>query len=249
MAPEVLPKVWAELQARIDICSVVREVLGHFAIEFVGEAPSASESFSFIVWMKVIYDLQRTYLQSSNPSSETLSYLLPPRILFKTIHRILEIRPRLRHAENQNYPAQQPRYFAAQTLLSGVRALQLRGISETTPDLEDLHAIEILIQKWVEDSDEGQEKFILNKCHSGLVQMRRGLLPSSVWNKPACNACDLRDNAIDLVGWLLLMIVWEYLVLTSLVSGLDEENDERSQFTTKPGNKQSGFTRPVLGPL
>lgn len=218
MAPDVLPSVWVELQARIDICSVVREILGHFAIKSVGEAPSASDSFSFIVWMKVIYDLQRTYLQSSDPSSETLSYLLPPRILFKTLRRVLEVRSQLRPAETQNYPAQQPRYFAAQTLLSGVRALQLRGISENSPDLEEVHAIEILIQKWVGETDEALEKFMLNKCHSGLVLMRSGPVSSSFWNKPACNVCELRDNAKDLVGWLSLRVVYKSCALTSLTS-------------------------------
>lgn len=200
MAPDVLHTVWAELQARIDICSVVREILGHFEIKAIGEAPSASDSFNFIVWMKVIYDLQRTYLQSSDPSPETLSYLLPPQILFKTLRRVLDIKPRLRPAESQTYPTQQPRFFAAQAILSGVRALILRGVSENSPDVEELHAIEILIQKWIEECDGGPEKFMLNQCHNGLVLLRRGPEPSSVWNKPACNVCELRDNAIDLVG-------------------------------------------------
>ncbi|CAG8959037.1 hypothetical protein HYFRA_00012198 [Hymenoscyphus fraxineus] len=224
MAQEFLPKVWTEVQQRIDTCNIVREVLGHFALESIGQTSRAS-SFNFIVWVKVIFDLQRTYLQSSKPSDETLSYLLPPQILLKLIQHVLEKRNGLRHIDANNYRAR--RYFAAQTLLSGVRALQLRGMEDLLAELEWIDPIKPMVREWLKEIKEGPEEFILNKCYRGLNQMRRGPNPGSVWNKPACDVCELRDDAADLYPALTKRMLKD---LTSQLSQAEINTDLQDAF-------------------
>ncbi len=55
MAQEDLARVWILLQERIDTSNIISEIIGHFALSFVGRSPSATHYFSFFVWIKVIF--------------------------------------------------------------------------------------------------------------------------------------------------------------------------------------------------
>jgi hypothetical protein len=199
---DVLAKVWILLQTRIDICSIIREVLGHYTLASVGGSASTENAFSFFVWMKVIYDLQRTYSQSSDPSPESRSYLLPPRILLTTIHYVLKEGSRLySHQHGADKRSLARRYFVARVLLSGLRALQLRGMESGGFSTQEIDEISTFVHIW--RSEAGgitQEQFMLTKCQGAISQIRRGPGPGDIWHMPASGTCNLRDNHDVLVS-------------------------------------------------
>lgn len=192
-----LVQVWLLLQARVDNSSIVREILGHFALE----VHSAPQSFSWFVWIKVIFDLQRTYSQAPSLSPESSSYLLPPRILFRTIHNVLVTRARTYlYQEDMAADELAQRYFAAQVLLSGIRALQLRGTWNDTFTQPEMERVRRLVENWLaETRKKSNEHFILMKCQTALWRISRGPQGNENWHKPACGLCDLRDNTESLV--------------------------------------------------
>lgn len=201
MAPQqIVAKVWTLLQTRVDIESILRELLGHFTLSSVGGISSPADSFDLLVWVKIILDLQRTYSQSSEPSLESISCLLPQRVLFTTIHHVLETRLQLyspQRSMDQEHLAQ--RHFAARVLLSGLRALQLRGKLDDSFALEGMGRVSARIQEWFVDAEgHASEQFILSKCRAALFQIRRGPGPDDVWHKPARGTCELRDQSKEL---------------------------------------------------
>jgi hypothetical protein len=204
MDPQVgLVKVWILLQARVDTESIVREILGHFSLSTVGKTPSATLFFSFFMWIKVIFDLQRTYSQSPEPTLESRSYLLPPSTLFTVVHHILERRiqvyPQGQCMDEKNI---RQRYFVARALLSGLRALQLRA-NEGLPDIsndkiEKLR--ELVASWWTEAKGNPSEQFVLEKCQIAISNIIQRPEADSVWQKPACGICELRDSQKVLVS-------------------------------------------------
>lgn len=201
-----LAKVWILLQTRVDMTSIVREIIGHFALSLVGSSPSIDLSFSFFIWIKVIFDLQRTYSQSAEPSPESQSYLLSPRTLFKATRHVLQTKVRIysqRRDMDPNYLEQ--RYFVARVLHSGLRALQLRERQALLDiSITEIGEIHTLVRNWREEADGiFFEQFILDKCLVAISNIQQHPTPTSVWHKPACGSCELRDNQIGLVSSLL----------------------------------------------
>ncbi|KAH7372117.1 hypothetical protein BKA64DRAFT_263277 [Cadophora sp. MPI-SDFR-AT-0126] len=194
MSSDLLASIWSLLQARIDILSIVHEILGQFTLGSQSVV-SSQTAFSLLVWLKLIYDIQRSYSQSSNPSQDTLSFLLPPKILLDTISLVLQIRPgRLRTPSALSDKSLAQRCFAARVLLSGLRALQLRQKIGNDSSLSELKDTVTLIDTWWHEA-EGvpTERFILRRCLEAWSQVQRGPQVGSTWNLPAENTCQLRD--------------------------------------------------------
>jgi hypothetical protein len=96
------------------------------------------------------------------------------------------------------------RYFVARVLHSGLRALQLRRKPNDDLSVEeievfkDVKAIHELIQSWNSEAKH-DEQFILRKCETAILQISKGPSSNSLWHKPACGSCQLRDNQESLV--------------------------------------------------
>jgi hypothetical protein len=82
-----LTRVWSHLQSRVDTSNILCEVLGEHALSTVGKPLEIvrDKSFTLVVCIKVIFNLQRTFAQSSNPSPASLSHLVPARVLLAAI--------------------------------------------------------------------------------------------------------------------------------------------------------------------
>ncbi|KAL5327041.1 hypothetical protein ACEPPN_004731 [Leptodophora sp. 'Broadleaf-Isolate-01'] len=201
----ILARVWILLQARVDIVSITREILGQLLLDSRSSVSSAA-SFDFFVGMKVIYDLQRTYSQSFNPSSTSKCYMLPQEMLFDTIDYVVHIRPGQQTSQDSLGDTDLVRrYFASRVLLSGLRALQLRQ-RETDSQIQAqrLQEIDGLVQSWSHEAKEyPAEHFILTKCQRAISHIKRGPGTHSVWHLPAAGACKLRDIHDGLVLFLL----------------------------------------------
>ena len=122
--------VWSSLQLRPDIDHILRELIGRHALDASLCGTDAQRlrtvSFQYVVSLKAIFDLQRTYLQSSNPKFESRSALLQHDLLFLAIMHLLGVK-----AESFSYRRDLPDHrkycsFLAQVLLSGLRTLLLQ---------------------------------------------------------------------------------------------------------------------------
>ncbi|KAL2065947.1 hypothetical protein VTL71DRAFT_3617 [Oculimacula yallundae] len=191
----ILARVWILLQARVDIVSITREILGQLLLD-LRSSDSSAPSYDFFVWMKVIFDLQRTYSQSLNPSSTTRCYMLPQELLFNTIEYTVHVRPGQQSRQsNLGKPDFARRFYASRVVLSGLRALQLRQ-KDAQPHIQEsrLQKLYELVQSWSYDAEEyPAEHFILTQCQRAISHIKLGPGTNSVWHLPASSACKLRD--------------------------------------------------------
>lgn len=205
MPDPAVMEVWALLQSRRDATNILREIVGDYALSIIGKPPDIlfMLSFRLLVWTKVLFDMQRTYLQNVNPSTESLSRLVDPNTLFMTIRYILDIRFKvynLRVGFSEEYLFQ--RRFIAGVLLSGLRALLLRGEGNySARDIEDMQA---QITVWQEAAQKfGLETAILDKCKYAvdtiLSSIETGRKSDIKVDRPGCDILKLPDSEEPLV--------------------------------------------------
>src|SRR5215471_376792 len=91
-----LAKVWVHLQSRGNTTNILREILGELALRVDGKRPETvfELSLRFTAWIKVIFDMQRTYLQGTNLSAVPCGRLIPPSDLLTAIQKVVDIKQR-----------------------------------------------------------------------------------------------------------------------------------------------------------
>lgn len=131
--------VFERLHGRHDIADVLRDIIAKHALDSSllqlqeNSASNTESSICVIVWIKVIFDLQRTYLQACAGVNECPPYLLPclipSELVFSTITYLIQVKLRLFPNQTNIITREfaKQRYFIAQTLLSGLRLLLLRN--------------------------------------------------------------------------------------------------------------------------
>lgn len=165
-----LAEVWAALQGRHDIASVLREIIGQHSIDTTlqdGDLSSPESSIQAIIWIKTIFDLQRCYLSGiANGAAEcppyVLSCLLPSELLFTSIIYLINAKTRIFPSQTTLLTREftRPRHILAQTILSGLRLLLLRKESIATHDKRRLQAA--INAAWQYDRLHGVERFIVS---------------------------------------------------------------------------------------
>ena len=180
---------WSHLRSRGDIDSILRELLGLHALklsQYEGE-DKIQPAMHLVSWVKLILDLQRTYLQSRDQTGALKTYLVNPELLLSTILY-------LTHLKSSIFPRDRPilseyiiyRFFIAQTILSGVRAVLLQSLALGVEYESQIQTIKKAIcDAWEEEKLTSAEKFIYEVCMSTLRIMPRGNLAL-----PACGHCD-----------------------------------------------------------
>jgi hypothetical protein len=160
-----LAQVWKHLYDRADITHLLHEILGKYALATYEKAPAPIRDLTvqLFVQFRVIFDIQRTYLQARFPSAVSQSYLIPAPELFSSIRYLDKIRSEVYgKISDTDKESLELRFFAARGLLSGLRALVLLEASFPTNDLDELHG-SVNIWCW-KAKDNGLETFVLGKC-------------------------------------------------------------------------------------
>jgi hypothetical protein len=126
MSHRDLADVWLQLEKRTDIGSILREFIGKFAQDKALQASEYPALFELILLFKISFDLQRIYLQSTTPDVESRRYLISPLhligFLSYLLHRTERFLIQRDHSETDKANIAR---LVAQTLVSGLRALQL----------------------------------------------------------------------------------------------------------------------------
>jgi hypothetical protein len=199
MATRAIVEVWSLLQSRRDTTNLLRELVGDYTLSVTGKPVQTilALSFRLLVWIKVIFDMQRTYSQNIDPSFESKSKLIDPSTLFATIRHIIDIQYRVYGRQagvSEEYLSQ--RCFIAGVVLSGLRALLLREGSFPPDEVEDMRAH---ISEWRTKARRLYlEVSILDKCQYALDSMlssEEAVGTSDILvHRPACDVLELPDS-------------------------------------------------------
>jgi hypothetical protein len=208
MSHHAFATLWMQLERRKDIDNILSELVGRHSLEG-SVLPDDSDgllnaSLSVAVVLRVVFDLQRTYLQSPKPK---VSYLLQPRKLLAAIVFLLRTKSKIsRLFEDRSEHCLIKRSFIAQTLVSGLRALWLWNHPLPTDEISQLR--NAFQKAWVQEELNSRDTFMVHKlCGNiidGLARLRipSPNTPSSDIAQPACGQAQLQDYS-NLVSTLV----------------------------------------------
>lgn len=195
MSHQHLAAVWSALQLRPDIDHILRELIGRHALDVTLCGTDGQRlrtvSFQYVVSLKAIFDLQRTYLQSSNPKFESRSALLQHDLLFLAIMHLLGIK-----AESFSHRRDLPDHrkycsFLAQVLLSGLRILLLRR--QCLSPEEHRMLLNRFDEVWKDEQLDSVDHFIIKWLCRQIIQELPNDLVDSMYAQPACGMVELPD--------------------------------------------------------
>lgn len=202
MSHKNVAAVWKDLQRRPDIDHILLELIGRYSLDVAlcrtDYHRLRSISYQHAVALKVVFDLQRTYLQSSRPSFESKSALLHHDLLFSAIIHLLDLK-----AETFRGTSKTPDYypycsFLAQVLLSGLRALLLRRRSLSAKEYDTL--TNRFDQVWRDERLENADLFVVQSLCRRIIQELFKGAQDSKYALPACGTVDLPDFFHKLVS-------------------------------------------------
>ncbi|KAH0542302.1 hypothetical protein FGG08_003329 [Glutinoglossum americanum] len=182
----ILAKVLMLLQPRIDASNILFEILGRYTLSVAGKPPEVVRALSFrvVVWIKAIFDLQRTCLQSAKQLSIFDTQLIHPCLLFAVIRKIVDIRSQVYGGVSESEILEH-RCFLAQAVLSGLRTLLLRDGSFSATEISDIRRD---VSHWQSTAHVGLESAILEWCLNAIDHVRSALETTghSSICRPAC---------------------------------------------------------------
>ena len=216
---EILAEIWKHLEKRLDIESLVQEIIGKHSLQTASITSTSTNSqlcassLHLFVTLKIIFDLQRAYLQSCEPDSRTRAYILELDQLRLTIQYLIHVKSqpcwcgngnkngngkshvRPNNAQDQEYNGQL--YFLAQTLVSGLRALWLHP--QQLPLQQVSNLTKSFNAAWNDlPLDAGTSFLIDGLCRRILQELDER--PKSGLAKPACEVLRLPDYELGLVS-------------------------------------------------
>lgn len=202
MSHEDVAAVWSVLCGRQDVDNVLREVIGsHFLNVSIARRDSSKlrEAYvSHIVALRVIFDLQRTYLQSSPRSTESTSSVLPPDLLFSAVLHLLDVVV-MGCITCSDLSNEGPyNRLTAHAALAGLRTLLLRQKSLTALEYDTLNS------RFEEIYERGhwhgtKYTLMLRLCRQAIQKLASSTLEGR-YAEPACCTASLPDFFSGLVS-------------------------------------------------
>jgi hypothetical protein len=202
MSHQDLAAIWSTLQGRLDIEHIVQELIGHYYLNASryrsDRGRLRASAFQHIVALRAIFDLQRTYLQSSEPSFQSKTSILQPEILFSTIMHLLEVKASVFCTDDGLADHAEYLGFIGQTQLSGLRALLLQNkhISQNEYEAFLLRFEEVWGCETLCDADHFSIHFFCRRILVELSDESEG----KVYSIPACGTVQLQDFYRGLVS-------------------------------------------------
>jgi hypothetical protein len=213
MSHQSITPIWTKIERRTDLGETLREAIGQYAIEISlgGEdrfAPKSLRAFDHLVnIIKVTFHLQRTYLQSSNPSLHIRQFLLEPSQVSDILHFLLTVKDScLQEPRGLNAVKSHVLRSIGGVLLSGLRFLTLfkqKLRSEENFDWESLaNSLRFRLRDWPLDEDSLVRFLIRRLCVACLDDLSpsRDLQPIASRHSPS--PCRYHAAALSLGGHL-----------------------------------------------
>jgi hypothetical protein len=219
MAHPAFVQIWKLLELRSDTTNILREILGDHSICSTGEKKKQklhTLAFHLVIRLKVLFDMQRTYLQSSNPTHESRSSRIPPSLLLAAVHQVIRILFEIYNPDTQTNTDHLPHAsLIAATALSGLRALMLQkdmGINVALA--HEVRKLIVKLRKMAWETSEIEqsevEALFLRKCLIAIdiiaPDEQSGVAVVPQTRQPACGKFELEDCARTLVSRNCLLI-------------------------------------------
>jgi hypothetical protein len=207
MSHHLLADIWNHLEKRTDIDNILRELIGQHALEasVSGGSLGDAQTFQFVVSLKILFDLQRVYLQSLNTASQAYFLQIPQ--LFLALSYLLQIMPGIvsRRGLKEELPWAE-RMFLLLTILSGFRVLSLRnqveiasGISQPILSVENLGKLRGSCKSWDDGERTDLDRFVIDGLCEAILDDIGGVTPASTMRRPRMEV-ELPDYLQSLVG-------------------------------------------------
>ena len=194
MSHEDIALVWSVLYGREDVNSILLESIGSHSLDVSvhrGDPERLRKAiFHHVLNLKIIYDLQRSYLQSSPCKSKTLLSLLRREVLLSSILHLLDVTAvALSLASGSPSPVGGTVY--AQTLVSALRALSLHdgAMTENEHEVLDRRFEETFKNRHLGDLDNFTINFV---CRGIIKDLLLGTEPREL-STPTCGVTALPD--------------------------------------------------------
>lgn len=207
MSHQNLASVWSTLHCRADIDNIVQELIGRYVLDVSEQtedrALSRATAFSHVVALRTIFDLQRTYLQSPDPSFESRTSLLNPDILFSTIKHLLNVKASLFCVHDSLPDHDAYCSFIGQTLVSGIRVLHMQNKRLSISEHEAvMNKFELA---WSKETLRGVDHFSINQfCHRMLGELSN-IVPNSRLSSSTAGLIHLQDFYRGLVSFHIML--------------------------------------------
>lgn len=213
MTARIVAEAWRELVERKDIDIVIYELIGRYEVSII---PPHKTSYSeerlkramqAVSQLKLILDLQRTYLQSLDGREELDSFRINTNLLISILLYLNQLKTLIQtrainiatngrrngdlpdrmfdkiSAEDRTY-----RFLIAQTILSGVRALLLQTKPSMHPELKQLS--QALLDTWSDvRSTEEIEDFIIHRLCVGSLDQVLSEIEDGIVSPLLCSPC------------------------------------------------------------
>jgi hypothetical protein len=204
MSHEDIAAVWSVLSGRQDIDNILRELIGTHALNVSlarRDSLRLREAFlSHVVALRIIFDLQRTYLQSSIRSTESTSSVLPHELLFSAVLHLLDVI--VAGSTSCSDLSNEGAYnrLTIHATLVGLRTLLLQKKSLTAREYDSLNS------RFEEIYERGHwhgtgYTLMLRLCRQA-IQALASPTPDGRYAEPACCAASLPDFFTGLVRYI-----------------------------------------------
>ena len=203
MSHEDIAAVWTVLSGRLDIDNVLRELIGtHFLNVSLARRDNSKlrEAYIFhVVALRVIFDLQRTYLQSTLRSTESTSSALPPELLFSAVLHLLDVIVAGTISCSDLSNEGPYNRLTAHTTLAGLRTLLLQKKSLSAREYD------LLNSRFEEIYERGHwhgtaHTLMLRLCRQAIQKLASSSLDGR-YTEPACCTASLPDFFSGLVSY------------------------------------------------
>ena len=202
MSHEDVAAIWSVLAGRQDVDMILREIIGAHSLNVSiarRDSSKLREAYiSHVVTLRVIFDLQRTYLQSSPRTTESKSSALPLELLFSAVLHLLDVIV-LGCITCCDLSNEEPySRLTAHTALAGLRTLLLRQKSLTALEYDTLNS------RFEEIYERGhwygaKYTLMLRLCRQA-IQKLAGATLEGRYAEPACCTAHLPDFFNGLVS-------------------------------------------------
>ena len=218
MSHEDIAAVWSILSGRQDVDTILRELIGtHFLTISLARRDNSRlrEAFLFhIVSLRVIFDLQRTYLQSAKRSTESTSSLLPQESLFSALLHLLDVIVTGCISCSELSSDEPYNKLTSHTTLAGLRALLLHKTALNAREYD------LLNSRFEEIYERGHwhgsgYTLTLRICRQA-IQALASPIPEGKYGEPTCSEANLPDFFTGLVRDPLCLHASNLLIVASI---------------------------------
>ena len=196
MSHRRLASVWAQLQGRVDVDNILREIIGEYTLKesacFNDPRIIRTNALQFISNLKIIFDFHRTSLVSPSHSTPACPPPLRFDTLFSAILLLLKLKSDVFKPPHNFVPSYEADCgFIAQTLFSGLRALLLFSSASD----RDCRIIQIKFSKaWENEEFNDHDDMLVNYlCRSMVKELCHS--SCSQFHDPACGKLELLEAA------------------------------------------------------